>query len=448
MGNLIRFCIIQLIVLFSFSSSLFALGRGIAMGGMTSVVSDGPFDAAKNPALLTVMKDEQSFGIYGKYLAYTRTSITFDAYFLGVDPEIDTAKQDRSTMSGLLAYSLRIGKPVIGFAIVDGDEGQFYSSSTETEITATISGIGTFNTVSKEETELNSPVFHSSIGYRVSENSSVGLQLMLKYHGKNIKSKEMTSVDSVDMAFVEKDITVRTFSYSVAAGYLYRDRDTQLGFVFNMGQFSWSNQDFRYRFDDMNIAITEGTPVDNSSKGSDSYSSSGKYTKGMSFIAGGYQRLSSLFAISLEGEFTIENSFHITSLELYDDSSTDNEIYAIVESKSSVVGDNSVFVRGGLEINPFTAMSFMFGGGYILYTGRSRAINEDAYSSTRNAVYLFTCGAYYRFSERISMSVISLITQLDGELLHRAQTPTDEYSLELQQEDTSTYLFAGIVYSF
>ncbi len=448
MGNLIRFFITQLIIIFSFSSSLFALGRGIAMGGMTSVVSDGPFDAAKNPALLTVMKDEHSFGISGKYLAYTRTLITFDAQLSGVDPEVDIAKQDRSTMSALLAYSVRIGKPVIGFAIVDEDNGHFYSSSSETEITAILPGPSTYNTISKEETEGNQPVFITSIGYRVSESSSVGLQLSLKYHGRNIKSKERTSVDSVDMAFVEKDITVRTYSYSAAAGYLYRDRDTQLGFVFKMGQFSWSNQDFRYRFDDLNIAITEAAPVDNSSKDSDSYSSSGKYTEGMGFIAGGYQRLNSLFAISLEGEFKIGNSFRMTSLELYDDSSTDNEIYAIVESRSSFVSNNSVLVRGGLEINPFTDMSFMFGGGYILYTGRSRAVYADAYSSSRNSVFLFTCGANYNFSERISMSIVGLVTQLDGELFHRAQTPTDEYSLELQQEDTSTYLFAGIVYSF
>ena len=276
MGDLTRFFITQLIIIFSFSSSLFALGRGIAMGGMTSVVSDGPFDAAKNPALLTVMKDEHSFGISGKYLAYTRTLITFDAQLSGVDPEVDIAKQDRSTMSTLLAYSVRIGKPVIGFAIVDEDNGHFYSSSSETEITAILPGPSTYNTISKEETEGNQPVFITSIGYRVSESSSVGLQLSLKYHGKNIKSKERTSKDSVDMAFVEKDITVRTYSYSAAAGYLYRDRDTQLGFVFKMGQFSWSNQDFRYRFDDLNVALTETTtPVDNSSKGSDSYSSQG-----------------------------------------------------------------------------------------------------------------------------------------------------------------------------
>jgi hypothetical protein len=448
MRYLIQFFIIQLIVLFSFSGSLLALGKGIAMGSMTSVVSDGPFDAAKNPALLTLLESRQSLGIYGKYLAYNRPLVSFDAYFSGFDPEVDIAEQEKNSMACLFAYSARIGKPVIGFAVIEGDDGQFYSLNTKTEITATISGIGTVVNANEEKTEGNNPVFFTSIGFTISENSSIGFQLSLKYQRKNIISKEKSSIDSVDMAFVEKDITVQSLSYSAGAGYLYRDRDTQLGFVFNMGQFTWSHQDFRYRFEDINFSITEGTPVDNSSKGSDSYSSSGKYTRGMSFIAGGYQRISSIFSIALEGEFNIENTFKVTSLELYDDTSTDNEIYAVVETKNNISNNNSVFIRGGLEVNAFKPMTLMFGGGYILYIGRSNAIDADVYSSNRNAVYLFTCGAIYRYSERVSISVIGLVTQFDGEFLQQAQDASGRYSLELEQEETNVSLFAGVVYTF
>ena len=448
MRYLVRFFIIQLIVLFSFSGSLLALGRGIAMGSMTSVVSDGPFDAAKNPALLTLLGSSQSLGIYGKYLAYSRPLVSFDASFPGFDPELDVAEQEKSSMTCLLAYSVRLGKPVLGFAVIEGDNGQFYTFDSKTKITATISGIGTIDNISEEKTEGNNPVLFTSIGIAISEKSSIGFQLSLKYQRENISSKERTSIDLTDMAFVEKDITVTSLSYSAGAGYLYRDRDTQLGFVFNMGQFTWTSQDFRYRFDDLNIALTEGSPVDNSSKGSDSYSSSGKYTKGMSFIAGGYQRINSIFSIALEGEFTIENTFKATSLNLYDDTSTDNEVYAIVESKNNIASNNSVFIRGGVEVNAFQPVTLMAGGGYVLFMGRSNALDADVYASSRNVVYLFTCGAIYRYSERISISAVGLIAQFDGEFLQQAQDGSGGYSLEMELEETNVSLFAGIVYTF
>lgn len=428
---------------------VFAIGRGLSMGGIGSVVSDGPFDAARNPALLTLQTDEHALGVYAKYLAYNRTQVAFDAYIVGFSPEVDTIKLDKSGMALLVAYAHRLGNAVIGVAITDDEEGQFFSSETKTGIEAKIPTLGTFNISGEEKAEGYNPVLSTSVGFNLSKTSSLGFQLALKYGKRDISSDELTKLNGIDVERMEKEQKLETYSLAAGVGYLFRSGNSQLGFGFDVGQFTWRDQEYEYRFRDLDWT-SEMTPDDNSIAGSDSYWSGPKYTKGMGFIAGGYQRLSSLLAIALEGEFRIGSSYKITSLDLYSNTDTDYEYHEIVKSRTSVTSRNSVFLKGGIEINPFPSMSIMLGGGYIFYLGRSSGVNTEAEGVSENNVYLFTFGAVYELRKNVSISVIALVTQLDGESTQRSRdgSSSDEYSLELDSEETSTLLFAGAVYSF
>jgi hypothetical protein len=448
MRNAIGLSLIPVLIVLTFSS-LFAVGRGHSMGGVSSVVSDGPFDAVRNPALLTLQTDENALGIYAKYLAYDRTQITFDASFHDINPQVDVATQDRSGMALLIAYAHRLGNTVLGFAIVDDDECQIFSSKTKTEIEATIPSLGTYNISGEEKTEGYNPHLSASLGFNLSKNSALGFQFSFKYKEKDITSDELTKANGTVVERIEKEQKLTTYAFTAVVGYLFRDKDSQLGFGFDIGEFTWQDQDYDYHYRDLDYA-SEMTPIDNSFTGSESYSFGPKYTRGFGFVGGGYQRLSSLFAIALEGEFRIGSSYKVTSLDIYSNTENDDEYHEIVKSRTSLVNRNSVFLKGGVEINPYPAISIMFGGGYIFYLGRSRGVNTEAEGVSENNIYLFTCGAIYQIGKDISISVVAVVTQLDGESKQRAkdESSSEEYSLELDQETTSALLFAGAVYSF
>jgi|GEM_PF-1249121 len=448
MRNAIGLSFIPVFIVLAFSS-LFALGRGLSMGGVSSVISDGPFDAARNPALLTLQTDENALGIYVKYLAYDRTQIAFDASFQGINPQVDVATQDRSGMALLIAYAYRLGDAVLGFAVADDDEFQVFSSKTKTEIEAEVAPLGTYKLSGEEKIEGYNPALSASLGFNLSKSSALGFQLSFKYRKKDITSDELTKVNGTSRERFEKEQNLTTYAFTAVLGYLFRDKDSQLGFGFDIGEFTWQDQEYEYRYHDLDWT-SEMTPKDNSVTGSESYSFGPKYTEGFGFVSGGYQRLSSFLAIAFEGEFRIGSSYKITSLDIYSNTETDDEYHEIDKSRSSVTNKNSVFLKGGVEINPYPALSLMLGGGYVFFLGRSRGVNTDTEGVAENNLFLFTCGAVYQIGKNISISVVAIVTQLDGESEQRArdQSSSDEYSLNLDQEATSALLFAGAAYSF
>jgi hypothetical protein len=443
MGNLIRFCIIQLIVLFSFSSSLFALGRGIAMGGMTSVVSDGPFDAAKNPALLSLQANNNALGIVLKYQNYLDSDISAEIDFAGVDADVDSEKLEGKSLGCFLAYSIKLGNPVIAFAVTDSGNGQYYLREVKSTFTV-IAGVDQHKSKIIEDVEEYNPVFHTSIGFNISDRSSIGFRVSVRYSSKEDDENKRNFLNGSETALVDQKLTTNILSYSVGTGYLYREGGTQIGLLFYIGEFSWRKQELSYSFQDRDVPVPD--PVDDSSSDSDSYSSSGKYTEGMRFVAGGYHRLNTFLAIALEGEFRIGNSFRQTELTLDEDES--NDLYNIVEERNRVTNKNTVFLKGGAEINPISSISLYFGCAYADIMGRVGGGDGDGFLSNRYSLFLFTGGVNYQYTKNLSLFFGSLFIYVDAESDMVFDDVSGTVSLNSEEKGLDVLLGAGMVYSF
>lgn len=443
MRHLIQFFIIQLIVLFSLSGSLLALGRGMAMGGMTSVVSDGPFDAVKNPALLSLQADNDALGIVLKYQNYLESDISTEIYFAGVDADVDSEKLEDKSLGCFLAYSIKLGKPVIAFAVTDSGDGQYYLREGKTTFTV-ISGIDQYKSKIVENVEEYNPVFHSSIGFNISDKSSIGFSISVRYSRKEDVETKRNFFNASETALVDQKSTTNILSYTVGTGYLYREEGTQIGLLFYIGEFSWRKQELSYSFQDRDFPLPD--PVDESSRDSDSYSSSGKYTEGMRFVAGGYHRLNTFLAIALEGEFRIGNSFSQTELTLYEDES--NDVYKIVEERNRVTNKNTVFLKGGAEINPISSISLMFGFAYTDIMGRIGGGDGDGFLSNRYDLFLFTGGVNYQYNKNLSLFFGTLFIYIDAESDMVFDDVSGMVSLNSEEKGMNVLLGAGMVYSF
>ena len=85
--------------------------RGTGMGNLVSVVSDGPFDAARNPALLSMQTTDRSAAAYVRYRALDDTNVDYDSSLL-----IDVGEPSTINAGGVAAYSMKRSGSVLGFA--------------------------------------------------------------------------------------------------------------------------------------------------------------------------------------------------------------------------------------------------------------------------------------------------------------------------------------------
>ena len=446
---------ISLILFFSCIDYTLAEGKAYSMGELEAVVSSGPFNIIRNPALLILQKKENSLGIsFGSIThhtydihsksnieLYTTENIDVETPSLNLDIE-----EPKIIVTGVnIAYSIKIGQSTIGAAITES-EGKNQFSLIKNNLSSYIN----FNSLSiqensKETKKEFNPSFVSSIGFNISKKNSIGFQIIgtySYYDEKTIKNKYLNNIRT-------ERLNIKKFTKIISAetgmGYLYREKDIQLGLLIKSGKISWKKESLSYDITDLH---DESTPfIDDSCRKNSNYSFICKYSSSPRIIAGGYKKINTFLGIALECEFSFNNSFIDKTLEINDE----NESFFIDEKIYPYRKANTILLKGGAELNPFSNMVLAFGAGYK-YTLEQKASdfkeNHESWTKDQFDTYHFTCGMDYIVNNNLILSFIASLIKIEGDMYLREEDPEKEIRLQIYNETSYFFMTLGLTFSF
>ncbi len=231
----------------SMGGSVIAQGLSSSMGGITTVVNDGPMDAIRNPALLVREKKTAGIGLSLMYRPYVSQSLSADMDVQSpwlsfedkelsfVDPELFMA------LGGCAAY-YKTDRHSVAFSFSQSRESESGGSLIRYDVSPAFTTIRFFS--DKESTTWKSEGF-VSYGFRVGDGFSVGimfqLQRKVEKSGETIKSY----FDTTYVTFENRGRTSFIHSSTVKAGALYVAGRFQAGLIASAGEYSFMLTDYR-----------------------------------------------------------------------------------------------------------------------------------------------------------------------------------------------------------
>ncbi|HOS39886.1 MAG TPA: hypothetical protein PLG31_09145 [Spirochaetota bacterium] len=383
-----------------------AMGKSFAMGGVQSVLSDGAYDAAKNPALLPLHTEGAAAGLIVRSLA--GYSFTGSSYVYFQDGERGITAEMRDVMLTLygvdLCFLARIGGSVVGVSVTDGSDPQYMRVTSNNTIAISNAIVET-----KGDDTTYAPALNLSWGMTISAHTSIGLVLSGKHTGKHsVEGKSMMN-EGRELYYITKTTDTSTTSASLGFGLLYRTDDAQAGIAVLSGDVTWIGQTGGYDYADKRYLINPS--IEDRSGSEDALvTSSGVYTKGPMIVAGGYRRLSPMFAVAVEGSYVFRNSYRSRAVTVSDPNS--NGECAVTEIAVITRQSGTTGFRGGVEFTPLTGLSFMLGGAYSYErTGSDTPSSSDrtnsAYQTTGKESLTATGGVVYSSPQRFSVGIIA-----------------------------------------
>jgi hypothetical protein len=428
----------------------FALGQAASMGNLQTVVPSGPFDTARNPALLAAQTSTNSTGLFYSYIMhFPKEESAYGHRYDGTtstdyNNNIKLEEPEIKGMSVNLANSTKFGNSTIGFAITNNGDDQY--SVEERGMSSIVSGGSLFSTSNeKSKKTMVNPAVITSVGFNISKTSSIGFQLLAKY-SSTIEKKEYYENQTTPTIYIKSERIKKEdnkLSGELGFGYFFNADNSEIGFQIRTGDFSWIKKSISV---DSN-RISAGT----SSSADESINLNGKHTSGPSITAGGYKRLSSFFALGLESRFTIQNSFTNKELDIDDDQT--NPIKVKIK-KNTQITEHSIMFNGGIEFNLSKSLSFNTGLGYSKVTTESNEGEMNSSSRQGNNIqYTFlTAGFTYFVSPNIKISLIGLVIsyQMNGYNYGESDTsPNDShFNSEMKFKGYYVHTGLGIIMSF
>lgn len=390
-------------------------GKGSHMGGLKSIVPEGPFDVGRNPALLLLQPEgKNSLGAFLRYEAYHRENPSMDIDSSSINNASGSIGDiNIINLAFHLAFSTRTGNRVIGFAVSDPGTDQFSLRKDGFVTEGTMTGFP-FYEENKSRTVTIDPAVVFALAYGISSNSSFGFQLMLGYRYSSEKNNTFRTYGSPVITEQEDGKRKTDVLYGeLGFGYLFRTGDAQVGLLIKSGRLTFKKQEFSHTF-------APGTSE------SESIPFRGDYTRGISIAAGGYKTLNSLFSFAIEGEYSFPCSFNDKTL------SPDPMALQIKEQTHPIDVKSSLFLRGGIAYKITGEIECGMGLGYAQAEINDRFGTSGGPSTNtfRTDTFLVTAGIDYNPGGNIKFSIITYLTLLGAMQDRKNPSGTDRVSID------------------
>ncbi len=378
---------IVLILIVSLPCAVLAQIKGSTMGTLNTVVSDGPFDVTRNPALLFFSRQKSAIGAYGRYR-------WLDHHDYSVDAPIDLKQKDPETtvIGGSISAVFGTGRNIIGFSISDSGSELYQRTINRIEIQ-----LGSAAQKEKSISESISPVLTGALCVPLTDHSSIGFQLFLGYFRENKKTTKnhyLLPAWTLDKELnIDREIT-RILGIQPALGFLFDSGDSQAGLLLRTGSFVFKNKQVHYDY-------TSYIPVQESDD-ERSYPFTFAYTGNLVISIGGYRRVNKILGFALEGAYTLQSSHTEDDLTVDEDFSTDT--VTIIRKENTINRRAAVTVRGGIELTIDKRFSLTAGGAYFYNEGMSQAINYSERTLSFIDAFLTTLGLHYILTDSVSMT--------------------------------------------
>lgn len=422
--------LVPAILLFAFPSSGNAQVRGTAMGNLVTVVSDGPFDAGRNPALLALQPTDTAAAAYVRYRAIDDTDIENKSSL-----PINFGEPSTFNAGVVAAFSKKLGGPVLGFAV--GEMGGDLVSKRESRVTY----YSTYTEKEKEKTFETNPSLAIALGLPISDGSSLGVHLITTYgYKRTAKTKDYydTPPPPDPIARLNKnDKTEQSISARAGFGYSLRSSGTQIGFLLRSGTVTLRKQELEYTHVEYDLAVP---PI----SGANSTPYKVYYTESPQFVIGGYHRLSPLVGFALEAAYALSNTSYNRERDLnISVTNGGNDFITPFSRNYTVTTDDSLQFKGGIEFVARDGLSFTFGTGYDYRESsqKSETMNRVSIRSKMEILYA-TLGAHYALSQATDISVL-----ISGGRVKMDAKLNQESVFSVRMESTEYILDAGLAVS-
>ncbi len=388
--NHLKITLFIALVLCALPPAGYAQVRGTGMGNLVTVISDGPFDAGRNPALLALQPSDSAIAAYLRYRSMEDTDTDYKASLT-----IDVGEPSTVNAGGVAAYSKKLGGAVLGFAI--GEMGEDLFSLRETKTTY----FSTFEEKEKEKIFEANPSLALALALPLDNGASIGFQLIVTGGYKHTDKTKDYWNGAVKIATLDTRKKEESLSARAGFGYSIRKNNTQAGFLLRSGDVTLRHQSLDYDHKDLDSGYYPS--------GEDRTPYKVYYTKAPQFAIGGYHRLSPLIGIALEALYTLPN----TTYNRERDTSTSVNIAPTNDSITpfsrnyTITTDASMQFKGGVEFNVREGLAFTFGTGYD-YRESSQESETTGHVSIRSKMEILyaTLGAHYSLNQATGVSVL------------------------------------------
>ncbi|HSV96681.1 MAG TPA: hypothetical protein VLM75_07085 [Spirochaetota bacterium] len=375
--------------LVAFPSAGSAQVRGTAMGNLVTVISDGPFDTARNPALLALQPADHAAAAFVRYRAVDDSDIDYNSSL-----PISVGEPSTFNAGGVVSYSMKLSGSVLGFVFGEmaGDlvsyresRNTFYAITEEIE---------------KEKIFEVNPSLAVALALPLTDGSSIGFQLITAVGYKRAdKTKDYLSGPII--ASLDTQKTDQSLSARAGFGYSLRTPKTQAGFLLRSGTITLRKQELEYNHVEYDLAAPEIS-------GSNSTPYKAYYTESPQFVVGGYHRLSPLVGFALEAAYMLSNTSYNRERDLTTsvlDGGSDS--ITPFSRNFTITTDASMQFKGGIEFNVMEGLAFTFGTGYDYRESsqESETIGRVSIRSKMEILYA-TLGAHYSLNQATGISVL------------------------------------------
>ncbi len=400
--------LILFLILLLFSQGLRA--NGISAGGMMSVYDDGPFNAVKNPALLT--RTHSSFGVflYGSPYAKGESS-QFEIN--GVDAGSNKT-DSRKTFSSNLSFVKSSKKISFGlsFALQDDDNYKSRKSS------GTYSGSDRYSNNEKS----NAVGSYLSAGYKMTSDYSIGLRMYCSYKNEKKDEKEFQIPDNI------RKSNIKSLNISPALGFHANSRRNkyEIGIILSGGTFAKKKYDYSYYESD-------------SVNGKNSSSSGFEMTKSPSITLGVLKRY--------------KKSSLIAETAIYIPTKHDDKTYSINISNGDIMIEdikrsNSFRFEQklGYEYSFSTSSAFSCGLGYLQI--RQKEDFSTLSESNRNNIdvraFIFSMG----FDKKISPDTKFIVASSNYVIFNKLELKSDALSIKIKSYEFIPNIMFAVIQKF
>lgn len=368
-------------VFMAVAPSLFAEGNSTSMGLLSTVVSDGAFDAVRNPALLVFQTSQYAAGVMAN--SGPSSKIVVDMY--NDTMSFDSVEELKLNVEAV--FTFKAGSNVFGFAVANVFDEDLYKNS-EIEITMRdhnedLSANIQANMHEKETQYAPALVF--SVAFPLSNAVFFGVQGSFGVIAIDMKNHVDGTIFFAIPQSVSSDLNIktRTYVFEAGAGLVKKLDRGQVGFLLRSGKLYSSNSDGEY-------SASYSTPD------SKSTSNPFQYVSGMNLAMGFYTQLAYSFGFAFETEYRFPAEYRNNTLEEEDGHIEEKPYMITLGNRFRFKTGVEWFGISNLRLSAGILISFHNEDKLLMSHEESEGVTRDEYKSLR--FFGLTCGGSYRLS--------------------------------------------------
>ncbi len=418
MGLPVKKLLIVICVL-SFSVHASAQIHGTAMGGISTVTSEGAIDTTRNPALLgTVPAATTSFYLMGNTYHNEDTNPEFHASSIDIS-SVEQSNDYYYAFSLFAGYTKQIANGAIGYSL-SSKENLYLRKKDIQKINGSMPGPIYFEGTETTTTNDINPTLNIAYGWKISDNNYAGIQLATTPFFSNKKTDKNNSLGT-SYSYTKQEYGV---IIQPSLGFLLTNNDSQVGLRLAPSTIKCVKKKAEADFSATDLSYSDTWDI--------------QQYEGPQIVAGGYTKILPQTGIAIEFGLLLPSSYTNTDINV-----TDNPLPAINHSSITIHNDPIINAKAGIQHSFTEKFECITGASFFHFINTSDGSTSHG-NGTFNLV-LLTFGSNYSLSPAVILSTIIILTRGAFEMYYHVE---DTLSLDAKIKTNSWNVTVGAGVSY